>query len=60
MTSATNTYRELPIMTGYQAMQQIADPGDYYADPDPGSLRNLLPQIASDIVGAKMQSRLVK
>ena len=56
----TNTYRELPIMTGYQAMQQIADPGDYYADPDPGSLRNLLPQIASDIVGAKMQSRLVK
>jgi Tfp pilus assembly protein PilX len=53
-------YRELPYLTGYDAMQQIASPGDYYADPDPASLRHLLPEIAGDIVGGDMQSRLVK
>ena len=47
-------------MTGYEAMQQIASPGDYYADPDPSSLRNLLPEIAGQIIGGQMQSRLVK
>jgi hypothetical protein len=49
-----------PPLTGYEAMQQIASPGDYYADPDPASLRNLLPEIAGEITGGDLQSRLVK
>ena len=40
-------------MTGYEAMQQIASPGDYYADPDPSSLRNLLPEIAATSPAAR-------
>lgn len=46
-------------MTGYDAMQQIASPDDYYADPDPSDLKYLLRQVSGAITGGT-GSRLTK
>jgi Putative Flp pilus-assembly TadE/G-like/von Willebrand factor type A domain len=46
-------------MDGYDAMQQIASPGDYFADPDPSALRNILHEATEQMLGAQ-STRLVK
>ncbi len=46
-------------MTGYEAMKQIASPGDYLEDPDPANLVHILHQVSGAISGDNT-SHLVK
>ncbi len=46
-------------LTGYQAMEQIASPGDYLVDPDPAKLVGILRQVSGAISGDNT-SHLVK
>jgi hypothetical protein len=48
---------EIPTITAYTAIQQIAGPGNFYNQPTPGDLQSIFDRIAADI--AKGSSRLV-
>jgi hypothetical protein len=42
---------ESPAITAYQALQQIASAGAFYNQPNPGQLRTIFTQVASDLSG---------
>jgi Flp pilus assembly protein TadG len=46
---ADTTTPESPAITGLQALQAIADPGQFYNQPQPGSLNSIFLAIAADI-----------
>ncbi len=59
--TACQTYQqndESPAISSITAMQEMASPGDYYADPIPSNLTTIFQQIASDIAAGS--SRLVQ
>jgi hypothetical protein len=48
---------EAPFQEPWTAMQNIASPGDYFADPDPDNLFSFFQLIASDMAAGS--SRIV-
>jgi uncharacterized protein YegL len=55
-TAGSSDTPEVPSITANQALQQIASPGRYYAQPDPLQLAGIFDEISADI--ARGHSRL--
>jgi hypothetical protein len=47
--NTSDSYRESPLITATQALQQMATPGNYYYRPDSGQLNTIFTAIAADI-----------
>jgi Flp pilus assembly protein TadG len=47
---SSSSNAEQPSIQSYQAMQQIASPGNYYAQPQPSSLTGIFTAISADIM----------
>ena len=54
--TVTRTVPESPAIQGDEALQEIASPGNYYAQPEPVALTNIFLAISADI--AKGTSRI--